>query len=76
MSRPVWIEPRLWPRLKAALAAQPDHTADALADLEAVTACWSDDRRRRLVERVTGHALAGVPFPAALMVALTETLDD
>jgi hypothetical protein len=63
-------------RLQQALATQPHHAADAVADLQAVTARWAGAERERLVIRVADLALTGVPFPAALMVALAEVLDD
>jgi hypothetical protein len=76
MDRPTWIEPAAWKRLATALEAQPAHAADALSDLEAVTAAWSLERRTWLVVRVAEQAHAGVPLPAALMLALCEALDD
>ena len=62
--------------LVRALEAQPAHAADALGDLEAVTASWSAERRAWLVVQVAERAGAGVPLPAALMLALGEVLGD
>ena len=76
MDRPDWIEPATWKRLALVLDAQPAHAADALSDLEAVTATWSTVSRTRLLERVAGRAARGVPLPAALMLALSEVLGD
>ena len=76
MDRPDWIEPATWKRLALVLDAQPAHAADALSDLEAVTASWSAERRAWLVVRVAERAGAGVPLPAALMLALGEVLGD
>jgi hypothetical protein len=55
---------------------QPEHAADSVADLQAVTARWGAAPRERLVLRVADLALAGLPLPAALIVALAEVLDD
>jgi hypothetical protein len=76
MDRPGWIEPGTWRRLALVLEAQPAYGEDALSDLEAVTASWSAERRTWLVVRVAERAGAGVPLPAALMLALGEVLGD
>ena len=76
MDRPGWIEPAVWTRLASALEAQPAHAADALSDLEAVTASWTRERRTWLIARVAERAIAGVPLPAALMLTLGEVLGD
>jgi hypothetical protein len=62
--------------LRRVLAAQPQHTPDAWADLAAVTARWSPAARARLAWRMVAWAQAGVPLPAALVLALGEALDE
>jgi hypothetical protein len=72
MDCPPWITPAL----RLALTAQAEHAADAVADLAAITAGWDAASRSALVDRVARQAVRGMPLPAALMVALTEALDD
>ena len=62
--------------LRLALASQPEHAGDVLAELEALTAGWGDATRQRLLERVAWRAVRGTPLPAALILALGEVLDE
>jgi hypothetical protein len=62
--------------LRRVAAMQPQHAGDACGDLAAVTARWSPAARARLACRVVAWAEAGVPLPAALVLALGERLDD
>ena len=71
MEDSAWID-----ALRRLVAAQPQHAADAWADVAALTARWSPAARARLVWRVIAWAEAGVPLPAALVLALGEVLDE
>jgi hypothetical protein len=62
--------------LRLALASQPAHAEDFLADLEVLTAGWESERRAWLLDRVAWRAVRGTPLPAALIMALAEALDD
>ncbi len=75
MDRPEWVPAPAWARLGPALGGQPAHALDALVDLEAATRCWDAAPRARLLERFSARAEAGVPLPAAFILALSDLMD-
>jgi hypothetical protein len=72
---PDWVPTPAWGRLEAVLDGQPEHAADALADLEAACAGWPAADRARLLERFLTHAERGLPLPAAFIVGLGDLVD-
>ncbi len=75
MKRPDWVPASAWARLGPALSGQPGHALDALADLEAATRSWDGAPRIRLLEHFAARAEAGVPLPAAFILALSDLMD-
>lgn len=75
MDRPDWVPAAAWARLRAALKAQPAHSADALADLAAVVADWDGGARARLLERFTLRAERGEALPAAFLSSLCDLME-